>query len=99
MKEEIMKALQDATDAIFLEQQAKLHVISGDIEPWLANTFDGTLEKLADVMANILEKQPKLEIESVTMQDGTVYDAKKLADDYETFLALRKVHEYINENH
>lgn len=96
---EILEALKAATDEIFLEQQAKLHVVSGDVEPWLSNAFDTAMEKLAALMVSILEKQPKLEIESLKMKDGTVYDASKLADDYETFLALMKVYKYINENH
>ena len=96
MKEEIMKALQDATDAIFLEQQAKLHVISGDVEPWLANTFDATLEKLADVMANILEKQPKLKITDIGMGDVS-YPADELANDYEVFLALKTIQDHIEK--
>ena len=99
MKDEIMKALEDATDEIFLEYQNKLHVLSGDISPIASDIFYEALGKLADAMVMILEAQPKLEIESVKMQDGTVYDASKLADDYETFLELRKLQEYINENH
>ena len=96
MKEDITKALTDATDEIFLEWQAKLHVISGDITPDMSLLFDNQIERLTDTIVNILEKQPKLGITNVWINNRN-YDAKELADDHETLLALRKIQEKIEE--
>ena len=96
MREEIIKALTDATDEIFLEWQAKLHVISGDITPDMSLLFDNQIERLTDTIVNILEKQPKLGITNVWINNRN-YDAKELADDHETLLALKKIQEKIEE--
>jgi len=96
MKNEIIKALTDATDEIFLEWQAKLHVISGDIAPDMSLLFDNQIERLTDTIVNILEKQPKLGITNVWLNNRN-YDAKELADDHETLLALKKIQEKIEE--
>lgn len=99
MKEKILEDLRAATDEIFLEWQAKLHVMSGDVSPMNGLAFDQALERLTDVMVDIINNQPKLDIANVVMKDGTVYDADKLADSYEVFQALMTVRDHIKETH
>ena len=96
MIESIKKALHDATDEIFLEWQAKLHVVSGDITPFASLELDNTIEKLAKIMADVIETQPKLKITDIGMGDVS-YPADELANDYEVFLALKTIQEHIKE--
>lgn len=98
MKKEIAKSLIEATDAIFLEWQGKLHITSGDNAPWDVMVFNHTLEQLTDLMVDMLNKQPKLKITDIGMGDVS-YPADELAKDYETFLALKNLQELIKEKH
>ena len=96
MKEKILEDLRAATDEIFLEWQAKLHVTSGDVSPMNGLAFDQALERLTDVMVEIINNQPKLKITDVGMGDVS-YPADVLANNYEVFLALCKIQEYIEK--
>lgn len=98
MKEKIVKALTDATDEIFLEMQGKLHVVEGCVAPDAAFELENAIGKLADIMVTILDNQPKLAITSIAIGNMS-FDATTLANDYETFLALKKIEETIKENH
>ena len=98
MKEKIKELLVVATDEIFLEWQAKLHVTSGDNDPWDVMVFNRTLDQLTDLMVDMLNKQPKLKITDIGMGDVS-YPTSELAKDLDTFELLRKLQEKIEENH
>lgn len=97
MKEEIIKMLTDSTDEIFLTFQSKLHVTSGDVSPLQQQKFDLAIEHLAERIVDILESQPKLAISSITTNEGLVYDAQALANDYEVFKLLQELQEKIEK--
>jgi len=96
MKEKIIKELTDAIDEIFLEEQARSHVISGDISPSDSITLDKQIELIAEMIIKILKKQPKLEISHIWLNNKS-YDANELANDYETFQALKTIQEKIEK--
>ena len=98
MKEKIVKSLTDEVDAIFLEAQAKLHVVSGDITPLDSVTLENKIAELADIIVRVLEYERKLSITNI-WKDGQNYDAQELANDYETFDLLRQLQEKIEEKH
>lgn len=97
MKEKIKEQLIAATDEIFLEWSAKLHVTSGDIEPLVAFRFDTEIEKLAQTMENILEAQPKLGITKLQMLDGTEVDLSKMSLGYDETQKLVEIERYLRE--
>ena len=97
MKEEIKKALVDATDEIFLKWQIKLHVVSGDIEPWTAINFDDMLDKVAEQMVEILKQQPKLGVTKLEMLDGQVVDLSNADLGSDIMLKLADVEKYLRE--
>ena len=97
MKDEIIKELIDATDDIFLKYQSKMHVISGDVSPLQQQKFDLAIEHLAERIVDILESQPKLAISSITTNEGLIYDAQVLANDYEVFKLLQELQEKIEK--
>lgn len=99
MEEAIYEALIAATDEIFLEWQAKLHVISSDVDPITVAEFTCDVTSLANVMCRMLEAQPKLDIASITMADGTVYNASELANKVGVFETLATLHGQIKEYH
>lgn len=96
MKEEIVKALRDAVDEIFLEWQAKLHITSGDISPQQAMCYEEELDRLAELIKSILEMQPKVRITSVLM-DAMSYKVDDFATDYNTIQALKVIQDKIEE--
>lgn len=96
MKEKILEDLRAATDEIFLEWQAKLHVTSGDVNPWNGMVFEQTLEHLTEIMVDILNNQPKLKITDIGMGDVS-YPADELANNYEVFLALKTIQDHIEK--
>lgn len=96
MKEKILEDLRAATDEIFLEWQAKLHVTSGDVNPWNAISLDEALERLTEVMIEIINNQPKLKITDIGMGDVS-YPADELANNYEVFLALKTIQDHIEK--
>lgn len=98
MKEKIVKSLTDEVDAIFLETQEKLHVVSGDITPLDSVALENKIAELADIIVRVLEYEKKLTI-TVICKDGKEYDAQELANDYETFNLLRQLQEKIEEKH
>lgn len=97
MKEEIKKALVDATDEIFLKWQIKLHVVSGDIEPWTAINFDDMLDKVAGQMVEILKQQPKLGVTKLEMLDGQIVDLSNADLGSDIILKLADVEKYLRE--
>ena len=97
MKEEIKEALVAATDKVFLEWQIKLHVVSGDIEPWIAMNFDDMLDKLAEQMVEILKRQPKLGVTKLEMLDGQVVDISNADLGPDIILKLADVEKYLRE--
>lgn len=98
MKGKIKELLVATTDEIFLEWQSKLHITSGDNDPWDVMVFNHTLDQLTDLMVDMLNKQPKLKITDIGMGDIS-YPADELANDYETFNLLRQLQEKIEEKH
>lgn len=96
MREKILESLRAATDEIFLEWQAKLHVTSGDVSPWNGQLFDEALERLTEVMVDIINNQPKLKITDIGMGDVS-YPADELANNYEVFLALKTIQDHIEK--
>ncbi len=97
MKEKIKEALIAATDEIFLEWQAKLHVVSGDVEPLVSVEFDSMLDKVADQMVEILNHQPKLGIVKLEMTDGQIVDLSKESLGCDMVLKLSEVENYLKE--
>lgn len=97
MKDKIKEQLIAATDEIFLEWQAKLHVTSGDIAPLVAFRFDEEIEELAQTMENILKAQPKLGITKLQMLDGTEVDLSKMSLGYDETQKLVEVEQYLRE--
>lgn len=96
MIESIKKALHDATDEIFLEWQSKLHITSGDNDPWDVMVFNHTLDQLTDLMVDMLNKQPKLKITDIGMGDVS-YPVDELANNYEVLMALKTIQNHIEE--
>ena len=97
MKEDIKKALIDATDEIFLKWQAKLHVVSGDIDPWSQINFDNTLDKIAFQMVEILNQQPKLGVVKLEMLDGQIVDLSNADMSCDIVIKLADVEKYLSE--
>ena len=97
MKEDIKEALIDATDKIFLKWQAKLHVVSGDIDPWSQINLDNTLDKAADQMVEILNKQPKLGVVKLEMLDGQIVDLSNADISNDTVIKLADIEKYLRE--
>ena len=98
IKEKIVKSLTDEVDAIFLETQAKLHVVSGDITPLDSVALETKIAELADIIVRVLEYEKKLTITTIC-KDGKEYDAQQLANNMETFDLLRQLQEKIEEYH
>jgi hypothetical protein len=99
MRDIIYDALEIATTGIFHDWQEKLHILSGDIDPIKELEFDDAMHKLANIMGDILEAQPKLDIASITMADGTVYNASELANKAGVFETLATLRGQIKEYH
>ena len=97
MKEDIKNALVNVIDEIFLEWQAKLHVVSGDIEPLDAMRFDDLLDKVAEQMVEILNKQPKLGVVKIEMMDGQIVDLSKINIGCDIIQKLSDVEMYLRE--
>lgn len=97
MKEKIKEALIAATDEIFLEWQAKLHVVSGDVEPLVSVEFDSMLDKVSDQMVSILNNQPKLGVVKLEMLDGQIVDLSKESLACDMILKLSEVENYLRE--
>lgn len=97
MKEEIKEALVAATDEIFLKWQTKLHVISGDVDPWIAISFDDMLDKVAEKMIEILKQQPKLGVTKLEMLDGQIVDLSNVDMGYDIVRKFADIEEYLRE--
>ncbi len=97
MKDKIKKALIEATDEIFLEAQAKLHIVSGDNSPMMVYRFDELIEQLAEQMDCMLQEQPKLGIAKLEMLDGTEINLAKTELGCDIVLKLAEVEKYLRE--
>lgn len=97
MKDKIKKALIEATDEIFLEAQAQLHIVSGDNSPMMVYRFDELIEQLAEQMDCMLQEQPKLGIAKLEMLDGTEVDLSKMSLGYDETQKLVEVEQYLRE--
>lgn len=97
MKEKIKEALIAATDEIFLEWQVKLHVVSGDVDPMIAKTFDEMLDQVAGQMVYILKVQPKLGVVKLEMLDGQIVDLSNADINCDVVMKLAEVEKYLRE--
>lgn len=97
MKDKIKEQIKAAMDEIFLDWQAKLHVISGDVSPELAIIFDEKVDKLACLISIIIADQPRLGITKFTMLDGTEINLSKVELGYDEVQKLAEVERYLRE--
>ncbi len=97
MEEKIKEALVAATDEIFLEWQDKLHVVSGDNEPWVVHIFNQMIDKLANQMAEMLKQQPKLGVIKLEMMDGQIVDLSNENLGCDIIQKLADVEKYLRE--
>lgn len=95
MKEKIKEALFNACDEIFLEWQAKLHIVSGDNTPLNVLFYDEIIDKLAEHMMCMLKEQPKLGITKLEMLDGQVADLSKVSMGPDMIKKLAEVEKYL----
>ena len=97
MRDKIKEQLIAATDEIFLEWQAKLHVVSGDNSPMTVYKFDELIDQLVEQMELMLFEQPKLGIAEIKMLDGTEINLTKMELGCDMVLKLAEVEKYLRE--
>ena len=97
MKEGIKEALVDAASEIFHKRQIELHIVSGDIDPWSQISLDNTLDKAADQMVEILNKQPKLGVVKLEMLDGQIVDLSNADISNDIVIKLADIEKYLRE--
>ena len=97
MKNKIKEQLIAARDEIFLEWQAKLHVVSGDVDPLVSLRFDKEINELAETMETILEAQPKLGIDYLGLFNGIEVTLKNVELSEEMVQKLAEVEKYLRE--
>lgn len=57
MRDKIKGLLEDKVDEIFAEMQSELKIEHGDIDPMMALMLDGELDKLTEMMRDVLGMQ------------------------------------------
>lgn len=72
IREAILKTVEDRIENIFLDYQNLLNIQSGDIAPWDALALDEATEKVADIIAVVLSKQPRKVLEQGYIKDMDV---------------------------
>lgn len=97
MKEKIKEALRSATDDIFLEWQAKLHIISGDVEPLMCCHFDTLLDELSKQMVSMINEMPKLGITHIELLDGRIINLSDKNLGYDEVQKLAEVEKALRE--